>query len=135
MLLMKFTTLRSLSDHLSAVMLPLFAHASSPSQALLDNSWLLWQLEWLFPNTPLVPDDLRNTITHLVTKELPSFGLPDEVRRQWMLHIGFPTEKRTLGREWKSPHQLLKKILDDYFARVPSGVLNNEDKVISFVKS
>lgn len=135
MLLMKFTTLRSLSDHLSAVMLPLFAHASSPSQALLDNSWLIWQLEWLFPNTPLIPDDLRNTITHLVTKELPSFSLPDEVRRRWMLHIGFPTEKRTLRREWKCPQQLLKKILDDYFACVPNDALNEEDKVISYVKT
>ncbi|MEY4065335.1 MAG: hypothetical protein RIR26_1543 [Pseudomonadota bacterium] len=128
---MKFTTLHSFANHLSAVMLPLFAQASSPTRTLLDNSWIVWQLAWLYPDDLVISEDLRSTIGQFLSQGNPAFGLNEEVRRQWMAHLGVPAERRILQRSWGTPQLLLKKILSEVLPQETS----HEEKVIQYLLS
>lgn len=112
---MNFTSHDSFSQKLAAVMLPLFSSSSSTSRDLQDNSWLLWQLAWLYRDTQLVSsiviEHLKNFLNRVTNQPEPG----DRIRLAWMQHVGFPEPEHVQPKGHPHPAQQLRLLLAKIF--------------------
>ncbi|MBM3381925.1 MAG: hypothetical protein FJY29_05730 [Betaproteobacteria bacterium] len=117
---MNFTSLDSFSQHVAAVMLPLFSNSSTATRDLHDNTWLLWQLAWLYRDTHVVSQPLATCLKNFVAADIPCSAASDRIRHAWMQQIGYPEASRLEPAPAFHPAHKLRLLLTKIFPEAHS---------------
>lgn len=99
-------------------MLPLFRDASTSTRDRHDNSWLLWQLLWLYKDTCLASDALKGALNKEINSQNNKRSEADAIRQSWMLECGLPGEKRRGADVVFCPVRKLRHIIETLFPLV-----------------
>lgn len=102
-------------------MLPLFQNSSTASRDLQDNCWLLWQLVWLYQDTPVFKEPLLQALKGTMASLGKRTQGVDLTRTAWMLDIGLPIAPSSEPLEKNiHPARRLRNILQQNFSADPS---------------
>ncbi len=96
-------------------MLPLFEDASTSTRDIHDNSWLLWQLMWLYKDTSLASDALKAVLRKAINSQSNMRAEADAIRQSWMLECGLPGEERKGTDKISCPVRRLRHIIEMLF--------------------
>lgn len=126
---MNFTSLDSFSQQLAAAMLPLFSNSSTTPRDLHDNSWLLWQLAWLYRGGAVVSAELAMNLEAYTKAEWVLSEPSDRIRHAWMQQIGCPLPEYAQTAYQFHPAQELRRLLSRLFPEIRSP----EDQLLQYL--